>query len=657
MEDAAAAQGDDGKQYRRRFKNAEAGKKLFDRVTNRYAELRGVRDDYDRYLKAYEFGTEPDRGDKEQVHGLHLLAAAVDGQLAYMAYRDGKFYSRPMSSSEDAAQQAREAAAILDKSWGKSRSWVEARRSAKDSFIFGTGYVRTNYDQAGLSMKADDYEVADDVSPEMTVGDEQVMEGLAEMELVNVVDSNESHVYIERISPYNVVTPGGFIDLRKMPWVAIRHVRLLDAVKADPDLKVPPRIRANESIDEAHVESSKTSQRRAMPTSEEPEHIVVWEVWYQEYTTALVTVGKKKQRRRIRETRCVMMTDAPVDDSTTSDHPHILAHNVSYLDMPGYPLVSMRFIEVPDRHLGASLVARMLGPAEDMQRIFDMAVEGLLAAFSEKVIINEGKFSTTARNKLAAPGRSLVRAKGQGNPGNYIHKIAAQAFPQETAMAMNMVESMFSQVGAGDEALRGGRSSSGSATEFAGRTSILQVKSGDFQQAFEAFISEAGEKTWALAKQFYTSLRTVETVDPETGMPSFTRAKPAEMRDEFDIRLFSNSTKAESPEMEQQALMGFTSAVVELLTALQQLQVPPEVVELFLNRFMRAWEMDGAETKNAFAAITAGAIRAGAQAAGAAPGGAPIESGAASNPETGAPLTAPNPLPQQAAAMAQKPVV
>ena len=78
----------------------------------------------------------------------------------------------------------------------------------------------------------------------------------------------------------------------------------------------------------------------------------------------------------------------------------------------------------------------------------------------------------------------MVAAKSKNVSADVRH-LVVPAFPQETLGTLNLLRGLMNEVGAGDEAMRGGRSSAKSATEVSYRAAMHAVPRGNAQASSE----------------------------------------------------------------------------------------------------------------------------------------------------------------------------
>ena len=323
--------------------------------------------------------------------------------------------------------------------------------------------------------------------------------------------------------------------------------------------------------------------------------------------------------------------------------PTVLKHALSPLDMEGYPFVDLRFEKVNDQFYGISLVHKMLPVAEKIQRLMDGAVDGLEASMALKTIYKDGIFDKQSKAALASNSPQLVAAKSK-NVAADVRNLVMPAFPQEFLGTFNILRNLMNEVGAGDEALRGGRSSAKSATEVSYRAAMHAGRSESKLRVFEKFVQSVARKTLQVMQQFYDAQRWIRVTGEDIPM-AYTRN---DIRGEFDVGVHAGSMKPIGPEAERQAYIGFMNALAAAAQALTTAQVPPEAVALFYNKALSLWEQDSPELRDSFAQLFGqAAMQAGGAPQQAAPEGEglppeeSIAAGAAVNPATGEPLTMP----------------
>jgi hypothetical protein len=424
-----------------------------------------------------------------------------------------------------------------------------------------------------------------------------------------------------------------------MPWVAVRHLIHIDEIKNDSRFKRTKHLSADKvkSLDESNENVIGNVWRR-----EEAEHVEVYEVWYHAWASRIVVSGGKKKRRRVKEMRVLWVCQQPNADKTG---PTVLKHALSPLDMEGYPFVDLRFEKVNDQFYGISLAHKMLPVAEKLQRLLDGAVEGLEASMALKTVYKDGIFDKQSKAALASKTPQMVAAKSK-NVAADVRNLVMPAFPQEFLGTYNILRGVLNEVGAGDEAMRGGRSSAKSATEVSYRAAMHAGRSESKLRIFEKFVQTIARKTLQVMQQFYDANRWVKITGREDAV-SYNRS---DIRGEFDVGVHAGSMKPVGPEAERQSYIGFMNALAAAAQALNVAQVPPDAIAVFYNKALSLWEQDSPELRDSFAQLFGqAATQAGPSAPASpesmgpegAPDGEMIASGAAINPQTGESLTIP----------------
>ena len=394
-------------------------------------------------------------------------------------------------------------------------------------------------------------------------------------------------------------------------------------------------LQANRVLHDDKIETQSPWPGYSLTTKGEPEHIEVWEIWYHTRAKRMIRDGTgRRKAKMVRETRTLWLTEAP-EENANKKTPAVLAHKLSYLDMGGYPLEEIRFSYTPNSFYGPSMVERMLPVAQDVQRLWDAATSGLERSLAMKTLVKKGVLDATARRKLASSNPEVVEVQSR-NLGADVRNLNIPAFPQEMAFVMNMARAFVAEMGGGDEAMRGSRSSAGTATEVAYRAQITEATSGSKLASFEGFLSRVAQKILKLMQQFYDAPRWVQiTGDEEAEFVEYTRE---EIRGDLSVGVHAGSTKPAGPDAERQALIGFMGAVGQIIQTMSAMGAQPDVVSEFIEKAMRLWDQDSPALLDAFAEIAESGMKA---AAGGQPSPQAVGEGAAANPVTGEPLTNP----------------
>ena len=590
-------------------------------------------DDWRRLLDAYRLGVEKGSGER----GFALVSATVDAIRPHIFHNDPSFFARPkrLSPDVDDKHKARVAQAALMYEWEEGGFNQECRKVLDDALVFSAGIARIAYQPAGVFVPVEDYDR--DLDEEDLGEDEDAMRTIMDRleELGIPADRPAAHATVLRISPFNFVFPPGYDEVHRMPWVAVRHLIHIDDIKnndhfANTKGLAADKVKSQDELNESGIGN--------VWSREDAEHVEVYEIWYHAWASRLVREGGKRRRRRVKEMRVLWVCQQP---NKTGSGPTVLKHCISPLDMEGYPFIPLRFEQVNDQFYGLSLAHKILPIAERIQRLVDSAVAGLEASMALKTVYKDGIFDRSAKAALASAQPEMVAAKSKNVSADVRH-LVVPAFPQETLGTLNLLRSFMNEVGAGDEAVRGGRSSAKSATEVSYRAAMHAGRSESKLRVFEKFIKVVGRKTLQVMQQYYDAERWVRITGEEDPI-SYTRN---DIRGEFEVGVHAGSMKPIGPEAERQAYIGFMSALGMAAQSLMAAQVPPNAIRVFFEKALELWEQDSPELRDSFAELFGGAAQQAGMAPPPPPGAAEeappdVASGAAVNPATGEALTMP----------------
>jgi len=612
--------------------SAEEARAAMARIQASYDDMKTrYHEDWDSLLRAYDTG----RLEKRiagTFPGLQLMAAALETQLDFIAYEDPQFIADPPGDGAEDRRRAKTVEAALSTEWRKARFGLETYRWALNAKICGAGFLRIGYDEAGLFVPTTDYELDHGVDQTAANPDVRALNDMLEAAGLPV-DHRGAHVFVECIQPWNMVFESGYEDVRRFPWLAIRHLMRLEDVQANAlyrDAKAlqPDKILAEDKFEQRAANGSYMGPGMIGTAT----HVEVWEYWYYTYASRMVRdANGAKHRRKVRETRVLWLTNAPRDDG--EDSPTVLRHVLSYLDMPGYPVEELRFGYRASRFFGPSAVERMMPVADAINALFEAAVYGMAAAFAPKTLIKKGLLTATTRSKMASSRPEVIEVASRNLQAD-VKILQAGAFPQEMPYLLNQARAFMAELGAGDETLRGSRSSAGSATETAARMTVAKTTLGTAQKRYEEAIARVAAKAHALMAQYYDVPRTALPVSGP-GV-SYTGA---DIRGDLRIRVVPGSTRPQGQDAGQQAFIGFANALAIMVQSLQKVGATPEMVAAFTTQAMDLWDQDNRDARESFAALAGGAMRGASAGAGPGPGAAPIASGAAYNPDNGVPIT------------------
>lgn len=587
-------------------------------------------DDWRRLLDSYRMGVEKADGS----NGLALISATLDSIKPHIFHNDPAIYARPLRPSDmgDEKLQAKVAEAALSYEWTEGGFSAECQRVLDDALILSAGIGRVTYQPAGVFVPVEDYDrdLDEAESSDEDAAMQTIRDRLEEMGIP--ADRPAAHATLLRVSPFNFIFPPGYDEIRRMPWVSVRHLIHIDEVMNDDRFANTKDLIADKvkSLDELNESEIGNVWRR-----EEAEHVEIYEVWYHAWASRMVRSGGSRRRRRVKEMRVLWACR----QGSGGDDLVVLKHALSPLDMEGYPFVDLRFEKVNDQFYGISLVQKVLPVAERVQRLLDGAIDGLEASMALKTIYKDGIFDKNAKAALGSRVSQMVAAKSK-NVSADVKNLVIPAFPQEFVGTLNILRSFMNEVGAGDEALRGGRSSAKSATEVSYRAAMHAGRSENKLREFEKFVQIVARKTLQVMQQFYDADRWIRIAGEELPI-SYSRN---DIRGEFDIGVHAGSMKPVGPEAERQSYIGFMNALAMAAQSLTAAQVPPEAIAIFYTKALDLWEQDSPAIRDSFAQLFGAA----AGQAGAAPpspeeggGEESIGMGAAVNPVTGDSLTIP----------------
>ena len=614
------------------IKQDDAGA-LLDKVLSAEEIIRKAHfDDWRELMDSYRMGIEKQDGSR----GLALISSALDAVKPHIFHNDPAIYAKPRRPSDVGEEKlkAKLAQSALMYEWQEGGFNRECQRVLDDALVLSAGVGRITYQPAGVFVPVEDYDrdldEEDEVSEDSSIA--TIRDQLEALGLPS--DRPAAHATLLRVSPFNFVFPPGYDEIGRMPWVAVRHLIHIDEVRNDSRFAntkglVPDKVKSLDELNESSIGN--------VWSREDAEHVEVYEVWYHAWARRIVRVGGTKKRRRVKEMRILWACRQGDRGKDLT----VLKHALSPLDMEGYPFIDLRFERVNDQFYGISLAQKILPIAVRMQRLLDSAVSGLEASMALKTVYKDGIFDKNAKAALASNQPQMVAAKSK-NVGGDVRNLVMPAFPQEFLGTMNILRSFMNEVGAGDEAVRGGRSSAKSATEVSYRAAMHAGRSETKLREFEKFVQIVARKTLQVMQQFYDAERWVRLTGEEAAV-GYTRS---DIRGEFDVGIHAGSMKPVGPEAERESYIGFMNALAMAAQSLTAAQVPPQAIAVFYAKALDLWEQDSPAIRDSFAQLFGQA----AGQAGAAPpspeeGAAPPEEsigmGAAVNPVSGESLTIP----------------
>ena len=588
--------------------------------------------DWRRLLDAHRLGVEKEDGSR----GLALVSSTVDAIKPHIFHNDPSFYAKPKRIAPDADDKtkAKLAQAALMYEWQEGGFNQECKKILDDALIFSAGIARIAYQPAGVFVPVEDYDRDLDEEDTPEEDDEAMRTIMDRLEELGIpADRPAAHAIVQRISPFNFVFPPGYDEVHRMPWIAVRHLIHIEEIKNNDHFKNTKHLTADKVKSQDELNEDGIGN---VWSKEDAEHVEVYEVWYHAWANRTVLQAGKRRRRRVKEMRVLWVCQ---QGNKSGSGPTVLKHCISPLDMEGYPFIPLRFEQVNDQFYGLALAHKILPLAERIQRLLDSSVAGLEASMALKTIYKDGIFDKSGKAALASARPEMVAAKSKNVSADVRH-LVVPAFPQETLGTLNLLRGLMNEVGAGDEAMRGGRSSAKSATEVSYRAAMHAGRAESKLRTFEKFVQTIGRKTLQVMQQYYDAERWVRITGEDEPI-AYTRN---DIRGEFEVGVHAGSMKPVGPEAERQAYIGFMNALAAAAQSLTAAQVPPQAIGEFYSRALELWEQDSPELRDSFAELFGGAAQqAGPPMSGpmAAPPEGEIASGAAVNPATGEPLTVP----------------
>ena len=582
-------------------------------------------DTWEMLRGVYEHGPAVTGDDARSDQALGIVSSTIQGLLPYVFLADPSIYGRPKHQSKEGREgvRAKIAGAALQHQWDEAGDYDEVEDWVIDSFICGSGFARVAYNSTGLMVPYINYDTTTDTDDLVGDDDDEVSDMLADRlsEMGLHDDQKADTAAIQAISPENFIWPWGHTKLRTMPWVAVRHLVHIDDVTNSAEFANAKDIKADRTLS-----SEGSGQYR--PNRGEPDHVEIFEKWYWAWATRKVKVpGGKSKMRKVKELRVMWLCN---QGGAKDPSPIILKHTLSHLDMDGYPFEMLRWWRTPQKLVGISLASQLLPFARWLQRITNGAVAGLEAAMALKVLYHEGKLGKNGLQLLNAPRPTAVPVKDKRGVGGAVAPLILPAFPQEFHGLVGLLRGLMAEIGGGDEAMRGGRSSAKSATESAIRATSQKGKTDRMMTIFEKALLGLIKKKWQIMQQYFDADRMVRI----TGMGDdgdYLSYNRNDIQGEYDIGIHIGSTVPTGPDAERDGFIGFLNSLALAAQAAQAAQVPPQAVAELYQRALDLWDQDSPEIRDSFAGLLQGA----ASQAGQGPPAQTSPDGEATDPLTG----------------------
>ena len=477
-----------------------------------------------------------------------------------------------------------------------------------DALMFNTGISKVGYDPSGAFLLDDEYETGPD-----QVDAEETEEGLDEYESrelrrimaeedIPFDEGPQDNPTIERVPPWNLLTPPGYSDIQKCPWIAERLTVRIEDLRSDDRFSLPKGLEPDAWLTETLPSGySGSANDRNSEYNEEPEFVTIYEIRYW-----------AKTRRGLRR-RILWLTKR---QDFLKPQECVIRHINDPLNTRGYPYRTLTFTKVPGRMHSTEV--------SDLAAIRDIAVKlnqewaQLLRHHSisskRKWVGLPGILEDGALSALLSSDNNMEVAEIPANVGdirNAIMLLPEAPPPSTTVSVMQGLQRLMYEISGVDVYQRGGVGRKGTtATEVAIAAQGSSNRSAIRLGAVERFLENIGRLVLAIIRQYWDEPRHLR-VAGASGDYEFVTLNPGDIAGMYDVRVEAGSTIGKDPGTEQQAFMGLLNtinATVNSLVPLVQAGVAsPETITNFVDRAFSIWQQDKRMLMEPLAALQAAA--------------------------------------------------
>ena len=477
-----------------------------------------------------------------------------------------------------------------------------------DSLLFNFGAAKIGYDPSGAFLMDDEYETGPDQiegeEPEGELDEFEARELRRIMDEENIPfdDGPQDNPTIERIPPWNLLTPPGYSSIQKCPWIAERLTIRIDDLEMDDRFSVPKELTPDAWLTETLPSGySGSATDRMHEYDEEPEFVTVYEIRYWSKT-------KTGLRRRI-----LWMTK---NQEYMKPQQVVLRHINDPLNTRGYPYRTLRFTRVPGR-MHSTEVSDLSAIRDISYRLNEEWTQLLRhhrISSRRKWVGLPGILEDGSLAALLESDNNMEVAEIPANVGdirNAIMLLPEAPPPSTTVSVMQGLQRLMYEISGVDVYQRGGVGRKGTtATEVAIAAQGSSNRSAIRLGAVERFLENIGRLVLSIIRQYWDEPRHLRVSGP-SGENDFVTLNPGDIAGMYDVRVEAGSTIGKDPGTEQQAFMGLLntiSATVNSLIPLVQAGITtPDTISTFIERAFSIWQQDKRMLMEPLAALQAAA--------------------------------------------------
>lgn len=460
------------------------------------------------------------------------------------------------------------AEAVIDYQWKATEVGAvdEFRLAAKDYVILGHGWVKTGWRfaskerprdpeaiQAEFAERLAELNGVAEASPELA-GDlptnDDVMAGIATTEQWTA----EDRLFVERVSPFDMlVDPEGTTE-RNIRWIAQRTVRPLAEVQKDSTYDARARNKVKPDMRARYADS----QERRRGSSVDTDRVTVWEFY-----------DLSKQ---------VMCVFAEMGDGFLVK-PRPIPYQL------GHPFVMLRNYDVPDQFYPMG----DLEAIEALQHELNRTRTQLMVArssYARKYVADEALIGPDAREALESnvDGQVILfnSNNGQFKAGDVLSAAPIHQIPADLFGYGEMVQGDINEVSGVSEYARGGGGDiRRTATEASMIQDAVNARSADKLAAIEKAIARIGKNMLELLRQYLTGEQVARIVGKH-GKPIWVPYTQADIDVDADFVVEGGSTVPKNEAWRRNEAMELLQAVGPMIG---QVIDPAEMARYVLGMF------------------------------------------------------------------------
>jgi|ETNvirnome_2_300_1030623.scaffolds.fasta_scaffold00134_21 uncharacterized protein (DUF1330 family) len=352
--------------------------------------------------------------------------------------------------------------------------------------------------------------------------------------LDGIVDYNEKikrdSVHIYRLSPKQVVVPIGYDDMDRMPWIAIKYLFPVDDVKNNSSYKNVSQVKGSK----INVSDFFTLDKPSKQQESQEDFVLVYEIW-----------DKRNQE-------VILITDAGIE----------LQSRPWPFMMDGFPVVDMKFNEVPDEYYPVPDVKYIEAQTLELNRYRTKQMEHV-RRFGRKYAVNDGLVNPEELSKLAR-GEDGVILKFPDNAGTAVSAISDAPMPSDNRFYQEDIKQDMRVISGFDEQQFGALSRGATtATESSIVEANKKLRIDEKADIVVDFIKDIFRKVNQLVNQLYTPDQIIAITGDNN-----TKWEPTdeedEIKGEYDVKIEAGSTLPLTEEIREQ----------KAITAIQILSSP-----------------------------------------------------------------------------------